>query len=129
MRWAVSTFALLVLFTQTGNAASTLDMTLVLPRTLRAGEIALINVQVGPISRGQQINITTASGQELGVISPFGVRRAQDAGTYTLPVPRNVVHDGRISIRLTITQPGAAPRAPTAQEVRGVKLIVNELSQ
>jgi hypothetical protein len=82
-----------------------------------------IDVQVGPLGGGREISVTTASGQQLGVISPFGVRTGQDAGTYTLPVPRDAIRDGRISIRLTITQFGAS-RAPTAQEVRGVKLNV-----
>jgi len=65
--------------------------------------------------------LTTASGQELGVISPFGVRIGQDAGTYTLPVPADAIRDGRIAVRLTITQDGAPPRRPTAKEVRSVK--------
>ena len=42
----------------------------------------------------------------------------------TLPVPGDAIHDGQITVRLTITQLGAPPRVPTAQEVRGVKLKV-----
>jgi hypothetical protein len=75
------------------------------------------------------INVTTPSGQPLGTISPFGVRRGQDAGTYTLPVPPDAIRDARVSARLTISQPGAPPRAPTAQEVRGVKLNVGGASR
>ena len=97
-------------------------MTLELPRPLAAGETAFIEVQVGPIGRGRTIEVTTASGQPLGVVSPFGVRAGQDAGTYPLPVPQDAIRDGRLSIRLTISQPGGAPRAPTADEVRSVKL-------
>jgi hypothetical protein len=80
-------------------------------------------VQVGAIRRGQEIDVTIASGQELGVISPFGVRSGQDAGTYTLPVPADAIPNGRLSVRLTITQFGAPPHTPTAEEVRSVKLI------
>jgi hypothetical protein len=58
----------------------------------------------------------------IGVVSPFGVRTGQDAGTYPLPVPKEAIRDGRLSIRLTISRPGGSPRAPTAGEVRGVKL-------
>src|SRR5882672_11426017 len=115
MRPAAAAFALFALLAQSENPASADEMTLVLSHPLRAGEIAWIEVQVGPIGRGQEIDVTTAAGQELGVISPFGVRRGQDAGTYTLPVPGDAIRDGRVSVRLTITQPGEPPRAPTAQ--------------
>jgi hypothetical protein len=128
MRPAAAAFALLALLAQNANAASALDMTLVLPHPLRAAETAWIEVQVGPIGH-QEIDVTTASGQELGVISPFGVHVGQDAGTYTLPLPGDAIRDGRVSVRLTITQFGAPPRAPTAQEVRSVKLTVADVSR
>src|SRR6266850_1301481 len=95
MRPAAAAFALFALLAQSENPASADEMTLVLSHPLRAGEIAWIEVQVGPIGRGQEIDVTTAAGQELGVISPFGVRRGQDAGTYTLPVPGDAIRDGR----------------------------------
>jgi hypothetical protein len=125
MRQAAAMLALLALLALNANAAlaqqPTQDIVLALPHPLGAGETAFIEVQVGPIGRGREIGVTTASGQQLGVISPFGVRAGQDAGTYTLPVPNDAIRDGRIAIRLSISQPGAA-RAPTTQEVRGVKL-------
>ena len=129
MRPAAAAFALLTLLAQNGNAASALDMTLVLAHPLRAGETAWIEVQVGPIGRGQEIDVTTASGRELGVISPFGVRVGQDAGTYTLPLPGDAIRDGRVSVRFTISQFGAPPRAPTAGEVQSVKLTVAGVSR
>ena len=124
MRLAAAASALLVLLVQNANVALAQDITLVLPHPLRAGETAWIELQVGPIGRGQEIDVGTASGRQLGTISPFGVRLGQDAGTYTLPVPADAIRDGRVSARLTITQSGAPPRAPTTQEVRSVKLIV-----
>jgi hypothetical protein len=129
MRPAAAAFALLVLLAQNANVALAQDITLVLPHPLRAGEAAWIEVQVGAISRGRVINVTTTSGQQLGTISPFGVRMGQDAGTYTLPVPPDAIRDGRVSARLTISQSGAPPRAPTAQEVRSVKLTVTGASR
>lgn len=128
-RRAAAAFALLALLAQNGlaqdaNVGSGQDITLVVPRPLAAGETAAIEVQVGPISRGRQIAVTTASGQPLGTISPFGTRAGQDAGTFTLPVPPDAIRDGRVAIRLTISQAGAPPRAPTTQEVRGVKVTV-----
>jgi hypothetical protein len=126
MRPAVVALALFAQLALNGNAAMAQDaarsMTLELPRALAAGETAYIEVQVGPIGRGRTIEVTTASGEPLGVVSPFGVRAGQDAGTYPLPVPSDAIRDGRLSIRLAISQPGGASRAPTADEVRGVKL-------
>ena len=131
-RPAATAFALLALLAPNGwartgmaqdaNVPAAQEMTLALPHPLGAGEAAWIEVQVGPISRGRQITITTASGQPLGTISPFGTRAGQDAGTYTLPVPPEAIRDGRLAIRLAITRGGGPLRAPTAQEVRGVKV-------
>jgi hypothetical protein len=126
MRPTAAIFALLTLLAQNGNAAfgqtSAQELTLILPHPLGAGETAWIEVQVGAIGR-QQIVVTSASGQPLGVISAFGGRVGQDAGTFPLAVPREVIQDNRISIRLSIAQAGAS-RAPTEQEVRSVKLKV-----
>jgi hypothetical protein len=125
MRRAAAALALLMLLTQNAEARGK-AMTLVLPHPLRAGESAWIEVHVGPIQHGRQIDVTTASGEQLGLISPYGVRPGNDAGTYTLPVPPDKIRDGRISIRLTISQSGGPPRAANADEVRSVKLIVND---
>jgi hypothetical protein len=127
MRRAAAAFALvvpLVLLAANVNVAAAQDMELAVPRALRAGETAWIEVEVGPVGRGQEVEVKTASGQPLGTISPFGVRLGQAAGTYSLPVPPDAIRDNRLPVRVTITQPGGPPRAPTAQEVRSVKLRV-----
>jgi hypothetical protein len=117
--------ALLVLALLHGVAALAQEsipaITLALPHPLKAGETAWIEVVVGPLGRGQEIAVATTSNRELGVISPFGVRTGSNAGTYSLPVPADAIRNGRISIRLTITQFGTT-RAPTPGEVRGVSL-------
>ena len=125
MRCAAVVFVFAAVLTWNGGVAAE-EMTLALPHPLAAGEIAWLQVQVGPIGRGEEIDVTTAAGQRLGTISPFGVRSGQAAGTYTLPVPGDAIHDGRLSVRLTISQAGTASRTPTAEELRGVKLIVPE---
>ena len=129
MRRAAAAFALLGLLAQSGGAASADDLTLVLPRALGPGETAWLEVKVGPIARGQEIDLTTASGQDLGVISPYGVPAGRGAGTYTLPVPPDAIRDNRVSVRLRISQFDAPPRAPTAQEVPSVKLVVTGASR
>lgn len=100
------------------------EMVLTLPRPLAAGDTAFVEVQVGAIPRGRTIAVMTASGQSLGTLSGFGNRTKQDAGTFTVPVPATAIANGRLALRLSISQPGGAPRAPTADEVRGVKLTV-----
>jgi hypothetical protein len=87
-------------------------------RIREANETAFIEVRAGPIAHGPIIEVTTASGQPLSVVSLFGVRTGQDAGTYPLPVPQDATRDGRLSVRLAISQPAADE--PTADEMRGV---------
>jgi hypothetical protein len=121
MRRLAAAYILFALLAQSGHAAAD-DVTLVLPHPFRAGETAWIEVQVGAIGH-QEIDVATASGKMLGTISSIGVPSGRDAGTYTLPVPADAIRDGRVSIRLMITQFGKT-RAVTAQEVRSVKLKV-----
>ena len=45
-------------------------MTLRLPHALRAGETAWIEVKVGAIARGEEIEITTTAGRSLGACLP-----------------------------------------------------------
>jgi hypothetical protein len=123
MRLAAAAFALFAVVAQGETTVVAGDLTLTLPRSLRAGEAASIEVEVGAIGRNQ-IEVKTASGEALGTISPYGIRFGEAAGTYTLPLPQAAVRDGRVSVRLTISQPGAPPRAPTAEEVRSVRLTV-----
>lgn len=92
-----------------------------LPRALQAGEMAFVEVQLGLLGRGKEIEVTTASGRELGVISPFGVPTGQEAGTYTLPVPSDAFVNGHVTIRLSLNQVGHTQRAPTTNEVKSVR--------
>lgn len=123
MRPASAALVLLALLAQTISAALAQDMTLTLAHPLAAGETAWLELQVGPIGR-QEIDVTTAAGQHLGTVSPFGPRTGQDAGTYAFPVPADLIRDGRLSVRITITQPNGPPRTATEQEVRSIKLTV-----
>jgi hypothetical protein len=108
---------------QGGTVATAQELTLALPHPLRDGETAGVEVHLGPIARGRVVTVTTAAGQPLGTISPFGTRVGEDAGTYTLPLPADAIRDGRVTIRLAISQAGGPPRPPTAQEVPSVRLI------
>jgi hypothetical protein len=97
--------------------------TLALPHPLRAGERAWLEIHVGPLSRGARIEVETASGKLLGVISPFGVRSGNEAGTYTVPVPADAISDDRVCIRLLFSF-NQSQRAPTLKEVKSVRVTI-----
>ena len=101
------------------------EMTLVLPHALRKGETAWLLVKVGTIGR-DQIQIMTQDGRPLGTISPFGIRSGKSAGTYTIPVPEEAISNGRLALRLSVRQSGRAPRAPTAKEVKSLRLLIRQ---
>lgn len=122
---AAAAFGLLAILVLGGGSTAAQDLTLPLPRPLRPGEIAWLQVEVGRIGRGQEVIVVTASGRDIGVISPFAIRTGQEAGTYTLPLPQEAIAADRVVVRLTITQVGAPPRIPTEQEVRRVTVLVN----
>jgi hypothetical protein len=50
------------------------------------------------------------------------VRPGQEAGTYTLPLPLDLLTEGHVTVRLLVSQTGRAPRVPTADEVKVVRL-------
>ena len=125
MASAVASLVLLALLTLPACAAAAGGETvLVLQHPLRAGESVWVAVEVGVIQRGQEILVSTTSGLVIGTVSPFGIRAGQEAGAYVLPVPAEAVRDGRLSLRLRITRFDGPPRAPTAQEVKSLKLSV-----
>ncbi len=117
--------ALALLFAQCGRAAAQ-DMTLTLPQPFNAGDNAYIEVQVGTIGPGHEIEVKAADDRILGVISPHGIRAGRAAGIYTLPLPADAICKDRVGITLMITRSDAAPRSPDAEEVRGVRVVVNE---
>ncbi|MGF6229113.1 hypothetical protein QFZ27_003068 [Inquilinus ginsengisoli] len=121
---AAAALGLLAILGLGGGSATAQEMTLSLPRPLRPGEIAWLQVEVGRTARGQEVIVATTSGRDIGVISPFAVRAGQEAGTYPLPLPADSIEDGRVVVRLMITQVGAPPRVPTEQEVRRVTVLV-----
>ncbi len=125
MNRTAAAFALTCLFAHCGRAAAR-DMTLMLPQPFDAGDSAYIEVQVGVIGPGQEIEVKTADGRVLGVISPHGIRAGRAAGIYTLPLPADAICKDRVGITLMITRSDAAPRSPDVDEVRGVRVVVND---
>jgi hypothetical protein len=110
-------FALLV---QTASAPGRV-VNLVLPRSLSENEGVVAELKLGVLARGAEIQVETTSGRMLGVISPYGIRSGNEAGTYTVPVPRDAISNQRISLRITLSH-NHRKRAPTTKEVRTVRL-------
>lgn len=112
-------FALLA---QAAAAPAGRVVSLRLPHALRAGEVMWVELKVGVIERGAEIEVATTGGESLGVISPYGIRSGAPAGAYTVPVPPGAASGGRVKLRLTLNRYGRAKRAPTSKEVKGVRL-------
>jgi hypothetical protein len=110
---------------QSGQIDGAREMTLVLPHALRKGETAWLLVKVGAIGR-DEIQLMTQDGRPLGTISQFGIRAGKSAGTYTVPIPAEALSNGRLALRLSVMQSGRAPRAPTAKEVKSLRLLIRQ---
>ncbi len=121
MQAPLAALALFALLAQATYTVPGRVVTLALPHALREGETAWLEVKIGVIERGAEIEITTTTGQSLGVISPFGIRSGRQAGTYTVPVPADAISDNRVSLRVLLNQGGHA-RAPTAKEVKSIRV-------
>jgi len=102
---------------------------LVLPHRATDDQAPRVQVRVGALPRGAEVVVATADGARLGSVSPFGFRNAQQGGSYTFPLPSSAITDGRVTLHLQVTQPGAAMRAPTADEVESVTLIYVPVSR
>lgn len=113
-------FALLV---QTGSAPGRV-VNLVLPRNLNEDEGVAVELTLGVLERGAEIQVETKSGKLLGVISPYGIRSGHEAGTYTVPVPAKAISNNRVSLRIILNRHSRGKRAPTAQELKSVKLTI-----
>jgi hypothetical protein len=122
MRSPLVLFAWLMLGAQPQHQSNGRVVTLALPHALRAGETAWLELTVGPLQRGMQIEIATTAGRPLGTVSPYGARASRTAGTYSVPVPTDAIARGRISVRVSVDRDGDPPRAPTRKEVQRLRM-------
>ena len=123
MQTFLATLFSLALLVQAANAPGRV-VNLVLPRSLNEGEGIAVELKLGVLERGDEIQVETTSGKLLGVISPYGIRSGNEAGTYTVPVPINEISNNRVSLRLTLNKHSRGKRAPTTQELRSLKLTI-----
>ena len=95
---------------------------LTLPHELHAGEIVWLEVRVGVIERGADVEIKTEEGDLLGVISPHAIRTGHPAGIYTVPVPATAISKNRVVLRVVLDDYQRPKRAPTAKEVPEIRI-------
>jgi hypothetical protein len=116
-----SPLATLTLFAMLVQQPAGRAVTLHLPRALRAGESATLEVTLGVVPRSAQIEVTTRTGRHLGTISPYGIRAGAAAGTYTVPIPADAITGRRVCVVLTLHANGKS-RAPAKNEVKKVSV-------
>ena len=97
-------------------------VTLTLPHELREGEMVWVNVKVGDIERGADVEIRTEAGELLGVVSPYAIRARHPAGVYPLPVPATAISKNRVVLRLVLNDYQRPKRAPTSKEVPEIRV-------
>jgi hypothetical protein len=129
VRALLATPVFFVLLGQLASAVDGREVTLALPHPLRAGESAWLEVKLGVLERGAEIEIATAEGRSLGVISPFGIRSGRQAGTYTVPVPADAISADRLSLVVSINQNGHPRRAPTTKELKRIRVKIRVAGQ
>jgi hypothetical protein len=118
---AVLAAGLISLWTSTVAAQESRMIELSAPRSPGRDESVEIQVTTGPLPRGARLILMTEQGEVLGAVTPFGL---PGSGSSTVPVPRTAMVDGRLRLRLQVIEPGASPRAPRAEEVQGVDLVL-----
>ena len=121
MQTLFATLIALSLLVQTAGAPGRV-VNLVLPRSLNTDEGIVLELKLGVLERGDQIRVEAMSGKLLGAISPYGIRAGEAAGTYTVPVPTELVANKRVSLRIILDQHSRGKRAPTNKELRAVRL-------
>src|SRR5689334_5080082 len=121
MQMLFATLIAFALLAQTGSAPGRV-VNLVLPRSLTAEEGVSVELTLGVLERGAAIKLETTSGRKLGTITTYGIRSGEEAGTYTVPVPPELISNKRLSLRIILDQHSRGKRTPTDQELRAVRL-------
>ena len=126
-RWAI--VPMLAASVAWGAEQAGLERTLTLPHALAPGGIAWLQVEVGPLAPGQRVRVTTRDGEQIGAVAPFGAGERRLGGRYPLPVPAAAIHDGALSVVVTITDANGSSRTPTPEEVRSLTLQTSDTAK
>jgi hypothetical protein len=120
-------FMVLMLMLAAGQVArpdAARAVTLKVPNRLPQGGSAWLEVALGVVERGAEVEVTTAAGRTISVISPYGVQSGHEAGTYTVPLPPDAISHDHISLLIWLRREGKPPRAPTMSEVKSVRISI-----
>ena len=89
------------------------------PRLLGRDEAVQLQITTS-LPRGARLTVKDENGEILGAVTPFGLRQAST--TATIPIPRSALSNERVRLKLEVTEPRAAPRAPHDGEVEQLEL-------
>jgi hypothetical protein len=118
----LATPAALIASPMTENGKVTLDVT---PPSNSEAWLTL-RVTVGPLPRGARIVVRSERGDVLGAVSPFGATEARTGGTYTVPLPPELLTKRKLLLTFVLEEEhGRKVRVPTNLEVTDVKLQLN----
>ncbi|HTQ12335.1 MAG TPA: hypothetical protein VMH86_00565 [Rhizomicrobium sp.] len=122
MRLLAAALALFALLAQGADAPVGRTVTLPLPSSGLQGRLVILEVTVGRLPSGAEIDVTGDRGEPLGTISPFGLKAGAPAGTFPVPIPPSALGGNSLTVTLTL-HAGGTFRAPTEEEVKAIKLV------
>ena len=92
------------------------------PRSPGHGEAVEVQITTGPLPRGSRLTLMTEQGEILGAVYPFG--EPGSANTATISIPPSAMIGRHLRLQLQVAEPGRTPRAPLANEVQRVELVL-----
>lgn len=99
------------------------QMTLFLPRSPAAGEAAHLKVTAGVLPAKAQVVVRLPNGKIVGTVSPYGLRKDQEAGAFLLPLPAEVSGEREVRLELQLGGEGIEKRAPSADEIKTIEIV------
>lgn len=115
--------AMLAWVSQALGSESSTVITLTPPRAALAQEALWLKVTVGVLPRGALLRINREDGRPVGSVAPHGGTAALIPQDYTLALPKDIVADGTVRLRLQMRTSDGNLRAPTPKEVLGTELV------
>lgn len=94
------------------------------PKSIAEADNVVLEVKIGTLPKGAEIEINTADGRFLGVISPFGSspQETDAVATYVIPLPRDLTGEKRLNLLFKFSGAVYSRRAPTSRDIRSVKI-------
>jgi hypothetical protein len=98
-------------------------LTLTVPREPTSNEMPVVEFKVGTVRRDTRIVVRSPDKKILGVIAPFGKLPNEQSSLFSVPVPKKLLIDKKVSLLLEVTEKGSKrTRPPLRSEIEDVKL-------